>query len=226
MSINKKQVGSIGKIIEESAPRPGFEFSENQIAYLRTVSHITLAVTMFAGFVALTTVAPNIFVALDKIFGKKQYGTKRDTLERRKQQLKRSFYYLRDQGYIDIQKRGDLIYISPTSKGQRHMNKIAFKNLRVKTPKKWEKTWWIVLADIPSKQFRHRAYYFQKKLKAIGLYPLQRTAWIHPFDLREEVEAVAVHYKLNPFITVMGVNRLDPSDEKDLRKYFSEILTH
>jgi hypothetical protein len=223
--MNKNLPLDLSKTIETSAPAVGFEFSENQIARMRTVGEVTLALSILAGTITLTVLAPNIFLALDKLFGKKQHGSKKVTLEKRKQQLKRSFYYLRDQDYIEIKKENGFISVSPTKKGKRRMNKIAFRNLKINKPKKWSGSWWVVLADIPSKKFRHQAYYFQKKLKAMGLYPLQRTVWVHPFDPREEVESSAAHFRINPFITIMEVKRLDPNDEENLKNHFHKTIT-
>ena len=217
-----RQIYDLKKEISGAMPRTGFELTEEQMERLRRVGEVALGVTIIAGIAAVSIVAPNIFVALDKIFGKKQYGTRKNTLARREEQLTKSFYYMRRQGYIKIKKRGDLLIAHPTEKGRRRLAKLQFKNLSVRRPRSWQGLWWLVLADIPSKQFRAAADMFQKKLKRMDFYPLQRTAWVYPFDPRTEVEAVAAHYRINPFVTIMGVKRLDKSDEEVLRDFFRE----
>lgn len=217
-----KQIFDIKKEINSAAPRPGFELTEEQMERLRRVGEVALGITIVAGVAAVSVVAPNIFTALDKIFGKKEYGTRKDTLAKRREQLTKSFYYMRRQGYIKIEKRGELLIVQPTEKGQRRLAKLQFENLLVRRPRLWKGTWWLVLADIPSKPFRIAADMFQKKLKQMDFYPLQRTAWVHPFDPREEVESVAAHYRINPFVTTMEVKRLDESDEEALRDFFQK----
>lgn len=211
---------NLKKEITSAAPEAGFEFSEQQLKHLRTVGEIALAITLLAGIVAISTVAPNLFLALDKIFGKKQYGSRKHTLERREEQLTKSFYYMRRQHYITLEKRGNFVFASPTKKGLQRMQKIQFDTLQITRPKKWKEAWWIVLADIPTKQFRIAADMFQKKLKQMSFYPLQRTVWVHPFDPRPEVEAVAAHYRVSPFVTTMEVKHVDQSDEEILRVFF------
>ncbi|OGE76777.1 MAG: hypothetical protein A3C85_03465 [Candidatus Doudnabacteria bacterium RIFCSPHIGHO2_02_FULL_48_21] len=205
--------------IKNSSPKAGFELSEDQKAHLRTAGEVALAVAMTAGVVALSAIAPNAFVALDKIFGKKQYGSRKNTVVKRQNQLTKSFYYMRRQGYINIEKRGGLLMVYPTKKGQERLREINFKNLSVKKPKHWNGNWWMVVADIP-KQFRIAANTFQKKLKQMEFYPLQRTVWIHPFDPREEIESVATHYHINPFVTLMEIKQLDHSDYELLEDFF------
>jgi hypothetical protein len=218
----KQTLLNIKNEISKTAPEPEFELSEAQIERLRKVGEVALAVSMVAGVAALSVVAPNIFVALDKIFGKKQYGSRKSTLERRQEQLTKSFYYLRRQGYINLEKRGELLFVAPTKKGLKRLDRLRFDTLAVKKPRKWAGTWWLVIADVPSKQFRVAADMFQKKLKQMDFYPLQRTVWVHPFDPRRELEDVAAYYSLNPFITMMEVCRLDESDESNLKKFFQE----
>ncbi len=213
---------NIKKTIKNAAPIAEFELSGQQMKYLRTAGEVALGITLLAGTITLAALAPNIFSALDKIFGKKQYVSRKNTLKRREEQLAKSFYYLRRQGYIKLKQTGNLLFVSPTKKGLKRMQKIHFNTLQIPKPKKWKKTWWIVLADIPTKQFRIAANMFQKKLKQMKFYPLQRTVWIHPFDPRDEVEAVAMHYRLNPFVTTMEVSHIDQSDRETLENFFQK----
>jgi len=209
----------INNKIKKAAPKAGFELSDRQMKYLKTTGEVALAIAILGGAMALSALAPNIFIALDKIFGKKQFGTRKNTLEKREKQLAKRFYYMRRQGYVKIEQHGALLLVSPTKKGVRRLFKVKFKNLQIKRPRKWKKTWWLILADIPQ-EFRVAADYFQKKLKQMSFYPLQRTSWIHPFDPREEVEAVAAHYKVSPFITIMEIKRVEQSDSDLLEDFF------
>jgi hypothetical protein len=207
--------------IEKTAPKPGFELSEQQMKLLKTVGEVALAATILGGVVALSAIAPNIFSALDKIFGKKQHGSRKNTLEKREEQLAKQFYYMRRQGYIQIEKRGELLVVTPTKRGRQRLAKLKFQTLYVKKPRKWKKTWWLVTADIP-KELRVAANYFQKKLKQMDFYPFQRTVWVHPFDPREEIESVAAHYRVSPFVTVMEIKQFERSDNDVLENFFGK----
>src|SRR3989338_1327196 len=139
----------IKKEIREAAQKAGFELSEDQKDRLKTVGAVALLVTAAAGAIALSAVAPNIFVALDKIFGKKQYGSRKDTLARRQEQLAKSFYYMRRQGYINIEKKGGFLIVHPTEKGLKRLGRLSFDTLTVPRPRSWQGTWWLGLADGP-----------------------------------------------------------------------------
>jgi len=45
---------------------------------------------------------------------------------------------------------------------------------------------------------------------------------MYPFDPRREIDYVSTYYRINGFVTVMEVARVDPSDKKVLVKHFRE----
>jgi DNA-binding transcriptional regulator PaaX len=100
---------------------------------------------------------------------------------------------------------------------------MSFDHLSITRPKVWNRHWWVVLADIPSKDFRVQADMFRKKLKNMEFYPLQRTVWIHPFDPRDEIDFVSVHYGIERFVTVLEATTLHADDRERLEKYFKGL---
>ena len=110
--------------------------------------------------------------------------------------------------------------MSLTEKAQRFMGKIGFRTIQIKKPKLWDKKWWLVAADIPTKEYRLGADQFRKKLKSMNFYFFQKSLWIYPFDPRKEIKFIAVTYGIEKFITVMEINHLDMEDESKAKQFF------
>ena len=171
----------------------------------------------------MSAVAPNIFMAAEKIFGKKKWVRTREDREELERRIEKQIYYLKKQKYIKLIPQGKDYRVELTAKGRRMLSKFKFDSLLVdRHGKKWNGHWWLVIADIPSKKFRYAANMFHNKLKQMYFYPLQRTAWVYPFDPREEVDYVATFYKIERFITTMEVASIDASDKRVLIKHFKK----
>ena len=209
-----------GTIIRNSLPKEKrLRLTEEQIGKLKTVSSIALVIIGVAGIIALSAVAPNIFYALDKIFGNK---AKKPQLSRRDKVAKvtRTFYYLKEQGLIKTRSQGNNLLVFLTSLGKRRLKKVDFESLAIKRPKSWNGKWWQVAADIPTKKYKRGADLLRMKLKDLGFFSLQRTLWFYPFDPREEIEFIVRHYGIARFVTVMEINHLDRDDEKKMKSFF------
>lgn len=106
-----------------------------------------------------------------------------------------TFYNLRRRGYIRFEKRNCQIYISLTEEGRKEAGMYQINDLRIKRPEKWDGKWRIILFDIPEKKKIKREA-LRGKLKELGFYPFQKSAWIHPYDCRDEVELLKTFFAL------------------------------
>ena len=107
-----------------------------------------------------------------------------------------------------------------TGAGRRRLKKFNIENPVIPKPAKWNKKWWLVAADIPTREYKLAADAFRDKLKEMRFCGLQRTLWIYPFDPRREIEVLASYYRIGHFVTVMEINRLDLDDESALKSFF------
>ncbi|MDP3740837.1 MAG: hypothetical protein Q8R08_00740, partial [bacterium] len=196
---------SVGSILEEAVPKEEkskFKLTERQIETAKTVSGVILAVLLGAGIIALTAVAPNIFVALDKIFGSTSGGNRWSKSPRNKTKVTKAIYYLKSQGNIKLTRKGDDFLVEITQKGRKKTRKFQFDGLELERQKKWDHRWWMVIADVPLK-YRRNADLFREKLKELGFYRLQKTVWFYPFDMRDEIDFVSAYYHLSNFVSSM-----------------------
>lgn len=98
-----------------------------------------------------------------------------------------TFYNLKRQGFIKIQRHNHQIYISLTDEGKNKANWLQIDSLKINEPNKWDRKWRIVIFDIAQLKKIYREA-FREKLKELGFYQLQKSNWIHPFDCRPEIE--------------------------------------
>lgn len=214
----------IGSVIRSSTPsererRP--RLTPQQIEKLKTLSNIALAVIAGVGIIALSAIAPNIFVAVDKIFSEK-YPNRKFSKREKDIKVSQTFYYMKRSGFIRMKPIGSDFKIFLTKLGKKRLGKLNFENMVIKRPSSWDGKWWQVAADIPTKRYRRGADLLREKLKELGFYPLQRTLWFYPYDPREEIEFIVKHYGIERFVTVMEVSRLDKEDEAKMKQFFKE----
>ncbi len=193
--------------------------TSKDIENLKSAGQIALAVIGALGVATVAIVAPNLLTVLNK-FGKFTKNKQRWSHKEKQKKVVQVFYYLKRTGQIKINSEKNEFKIHLTQKGKKNLDKINFQNLSVPKQKKWDGRWWLVAADIPTKEFRLYADYFRKKIKQMGFYPLQRTLWVYPYNPIKQIELTANHFHIGRFVTVMQIHSLDQDDEKKLKNFF------
>ena len=109
--------------------------------------------------------------------------------KKRRQKFYRTFYYLKNRRLINVRYFGKQIYISLTPDGRKLAGKYQIDDLNIKKPKKWDRIWRILIFDIPDKHKIKREA-LRGKLKELGLYQLQKSVWVCPYQFEKEVETL------------------------------------
>lgn len=97
-------------------------------------------------------------------------------------QLTGGFSSLEKGGYV---KREGKRTVFLTEKGIREILKYKMKNKHVK--KLWDGKWRIILFDIEEVTRKDRNY-LRRQLKWIGFQELQKSVWVFPYEIREELK--------------------------------------
>ncbi len=126
----------------------------------------------------------------------------------RYQYLWQSFYRLRRDRVIQYvcEKDGEDIY-EVTEKGRKRLHVFAMETLSLKTPKRWDEQWRLILFDIPE-HHRVARRTFQEKLRGLGCYPFQKSAWVYPFPCGEEIGMLADFLGVAPYVHTLTVTEL------------------
>jgi hypothetical protein len=224
MIMRKKQINSLGiykSLAGASKPASRLVLSEEQLARLTRTAEVALAIVAVAGITTLAMIAPNVLQAIDKLFLKKVGSRLSHKIATRK--TAQAFYYLKRSGLIQMRRSDSGWKIFLTNLGKEKIKAIKSEVKLIPKPKMWDRRWWLVAADIPTKDYRQGADLLRRKLKELGFYSLQRTLWLYPYDPRAEIQFLAGEYGISYFVTVMEVSRLDMEDEKRLKDHFQRL---
>jgi len=135
-----------------------------------------------------------------------------------KKKVSDTFYNLRRQGLIEIQRKNHQIYIGLTEKGKEKAGWLQIDALKIKKPKKWDGKWRMVIFDISQLKKLYREA-FRGKLKELGFYPLQKSVWVHPFECQAEVELLRDFFGLSEKeIRLIVAENI--GNDKNLREFF------
>ena len=108
-----------------------------------------------------------------------------------------------------------------TDKAVKRLEKADVDNMVIKKPDKWDRQWIFAFHDIPEhKKAGRDALAF--KLRSLGFYQLQRSVWVHPFPCEDEINAVAVAYGVQSYLTLVDVTKIQ--NRSRLLDIFADIL--
>jgi DNA-binding transcriptional regulator PaaX len=174
----------------------------------REISKAVLEMVSVAGFVTLAGLASNGYKA-DKLFiGLAGYG-----INRIRETIKR----LKFQGVLEYDEEDENCPIVLSSKGMTRLTRHRIFSL-FSEHEKWDHFWRMLLFDIPEHCCRRRRS-FQMALKRAGLYRLQDSVYITPYDRKEQLILLAKLYGVAPHILIATTTSLGPF-EKEARKFF------
>lgn len=138
----------------------------------------------------------------------------------RKSDFNREIKRLQKKGYVALTKTEKGWIVKVLKKGRVRYKEIQMSNLRLPHAKEWDGKWRMFVFDIPEKM-RSRRDSLREKLKRMGLYNIQRSVFVYPFDCRKELDFVSGYYDLERFTTYAEVGYTDIHNQ--LRKHFKSL---
>ncbi|HCC59598.1 MAG: hypothetical protein A2402_03400 [Candidatus Staskawiczbacteria bacterium RIFOXYC1_FULL_37_43] len=168
---------------------------------------------IIGGMIAVAATSPFFIINLIKCFkGLKKYPNKK---------VYDTFYKLKKQGLVDFYKKNNQIYISLTEKGKKKAGWMQIDALKIKKPKKWDGKWRILLFDImETKKFHREA--LRGKLIELGFRLLQKSAWVIPYECKDEIGLLKSFFGLSDKEVKLVVAQ-SIEGEKELKERFKLI---
>lgn len=165
---------------------------------------------VLGGFIAVCFVAPN-FAQVAKLFDTKN--------PKDNWRLKRTLYNLTKEKLVKISynKKGEEI-IKITGNGEKRILKYKYEDLKIFTPKKWDKKWRLVMFDIPEVHKKAREA-LNFKLQDLGFYPLQKSVFIFPHECKDEIDFVCEHFKVREYVNYFVLTKAE--NEEYLKQWFN-----
>lgn len=135
----------------------------------------------------------------------------------KKSNLKRSLEMLEERDFIDLRESAVGLDARITEKGRKYIQKLQISSMKIEKPKHWDGKWRLVIFDIPEKKKKSRDS-FAGHLKSLGLFRLQDSVFIHPYDCKNEIIHIANICLVSNYVN-FGI-LIDITKETILKKHF------
>lgn len=174
---------------------------------------------LFSGAVVIGGSTPQGSQAVWKLLKYSLRKAKNKRLQKLKEeQWKNSFYYLKGNNLLEMNYKGAQLCVSLTEEGKEIAQKCNIDALEIKKPARWDKKWRLLTFDIGEKD-RAKREALRGKIKELGLYKLQKSIWIHPYDFSREIAELQkfFHFKKGE---IMLITADKIQDEDSLKNHF------
>ncbi len=165
-----------------------------------------LKLCLGSGALALTLMAPNALIALDKPL---QATLNKFDQRSRERELRRITRYMKSRKLVTGNYEHGLII---TNEGRKRAERANFDRLAIQQPTKWDKAWRLVIFDIPENKRQSRVA-LTSKLRILGFQQLQQSTWIYPFPCRQDVVAVTEAYGVSKYVTYIKTDHIDHEEK-------------
>ena len=111
---------------------------------------------------------------------------------------------------------GGTYHITP--KGENKLRNMLIEEIIIKNPKSWDGKWRLVIYDFPIR-FKKAREAFRWKLKDLGFFQFQKSAWIYPYPCEDQILFIADFYRVQKHIEILEVDKI--LDDKKIKAHFS-----
>jgi len=125
-----------------------------------------------------------------------------------KMRFKKFIKYLAKKGYIKLKALEPTEGIIITKKGLEKIFKVGIK--KIKKEKRKDGKYLMVVFDIPETK-RALRNMFRKVLQDLGFKFFQKSIWISPFDLLEEVQTIIKNWDLEDYVRIFLIKEIELS---------------
>ena len=157
------------------------------------------------GILSIGLVAPNVIKAMNKL------GILPNP--RRKEYVSSSASKLTKRGLM-IFKDG---YYRLTLEGEKILRKWELTDYKLSKPKKWDNKWRMIIFDIPEKKRKIRKQ-ISELFKQAGLYRLQDSVWVYPYDCEEIIGLLKTDFGIGKDLLYIIANEIE--NDRYLRAEF------
>lgn len=115
---------------------------------------------------------------------------------------------------------GGSVRIELTHHGKTLVRTYNLEEMELKIPKRWDGEWRIIIYDIPTHQ-KKASNAFREKIKKLGLYALQRSVWVSPYECLPEIEFLATVFDINIDNCICYFHVKNIPHKKEVKKFFN-----
>lgn len=115
-------------------------------------------------------------------------------------------WHLKKNGYIKAKGLEPREGIILTQKGMERVLKTALK--KVKKKKRRDGNWLMLIFDIPEKKRKLRDL-LRENLQILGFKLLQKSIWVCPYDILEQVQGIIQKYNLEKYVKIFLIKEVE-----------------
>jgi DNA-binding transcriptional regulator PaaX len=175
------------------------------------ISKKILMYLFITGAICIAVSSPRFISRVGQTIFKQKLYQKRKLLD--------AFNYLKRQELIKIKKGNSDVRVSLTLKGKQRANKYQIHDVIIGSPQNWDRKWRVIVFDVPQEQ-RTKRNVFQKKLKELGFYPLQKSVWLHPSECKEKIQLLKSFFGLKRG-EVRTIVAQEIENDSSIKKFFA-----
>jgi len=139
----------------------------------------------------------------------------------KKEYLNRAIKRLYESKLVEVKENEDGSTVLVLSQeGRRKVLVYKIDNLKLQRQESWDGYWRILIFDVPEK-FKRARNLLSRKLKEIGMYQLQKSVYVYPFECKDELDFIIEYFGLRPYVRFGLLKEID--NELHLRKIFDLI---
>ena len=154
------------------------------------VKETLLALAAASVVVVIAALSPNFFSFVARDYFKDRNRKMVKARARRLKDLeKRKLIAFKELG-------GGKVRIELTKNGKRLIREYDLEDMELKIPQKWDGYWRVIIYDIPVHQ-RKASNAFRQKIRTLGLFQLQRSVWVCPYECLEELEFLSSIFEID-----------------------------
>lgn len=112
-----------------------------------------------------------------------------------------------------------MVRIELTYQGKNLVRLYDLEKMKLQKPKKWDGQWRIIIYDIPTFH-RKASNAFRLKLKQLGLFALQKSVWVSPYECLPEIEFLATVFDINIDRHIYYFLAKNVPREKEIKEFF------
>ncbi|MEK7591988.1 MAG: hypothetical protein AAB508_01185 [Patescibacteria group bacterium] len=171
-----------------------------------------LALLKLGVVLAVAIAAPGAIRSL-QFLGKK--NTKADTCLY-PSSARRTVERLWRQGVVDVVDTKNGYIVRLTDKGKKLTLSYDIDTMAIQKQEEWDGKWRMVFFDIPAGQIER--IMFQRKLKNLGFFQMQRSVYICPYPCEKEIKFLREVWEMPHSVKLATVERIE--NDSDLRRHF------
>lgn len=174
-----------------------------------------LLMIALAGMIVIASTSPYFLVNIARaIIKNKKYGKNKIN----EQKITRSLRKLRESRLIIVKEKQDgKFLIQLTDKGKRKVEEVNIEKLEIKKQKIWDKTWRIIIFDIPDRKKNARDA-LRQKLQELYFYQLQKSVFVCPYPCEKEVHFLCEFFDITSCVNIITAQKIH--DDIKLKNHF------